>query len=125
MPRTELDQVKALRLARGFVVIRDWLPTSLALRDSTGREVDLHPVDAPADGGGYQVLGDGTTWHYAPPAHGSLGSRRVRCASAEDQLLMHQGYDPCRVAYSDVRRVSKRFGLEPPAPFGAPDEGSA
>lgn len=117
--RIELDQVKALLLARGYEVRRDWLPTSQAFRDSSGRKVDLHPVDTTADGGGEQILEDGTTWHYAPPVDGLIGCRLVRCASAEDQLLMHQGYDPRRVDYDDVRRVSERFGLTPPAPFEA------
>lgn len=120
LPRTDLDRVKALLLARGYEVIRDWLPTTLAFRDSSGREIDLHPIDTTPDGGGHQVLEDGTTWHYAPPVEGSIGGRRVRCASAEDQLLMHQGYEPRAVDYADVRRISELFGLTLPSPFDAP-----
>ena len=45
LPRADLARVTTLLLSRGYVVIRDGLPTSVALRDGSGREVDLHPVD--------------------------------------------------------------------------------
>lgn len=119
VPRTELERVGALLASRGYAVIRDWLPSTLAFRDGRGREVDLHPVDMTADGGGNQVLLDGATWHYAAPVEGSLNGRTVPCASAEDQLLMHQGYEPRPVDVADVRRIAERFGLPTPAPFDA------
>jgi hypothetical protein len=70
--------------AQGYDVIRDWLPTSIAFRDRSGREVDLHPLDPTPDGGGDQVLPDdeerGTTRH---PSKGRFevglsGARRRR-----------------------------------------------
>lgn len=64
--RTNLDEVVTALLARNFKVMRDLLPTAIALRDEQGREADLHPVDPTDDGGGDQVLGAGVTWHYAP-----------------------------------------------------------
>lgn len=79
---------------QGFELIRDWLPTSIAFRDESGREVDLHPVDPTPDGGGDQVLPEDGRWHYAPPVYGSIVGRPVRCASAQDQVLMHTGYAP-------------------------------
>jgi lincosamide nucleotidyltransferase A/C/D/E len=124
LPRRDLERVRALLLSRGYEVFRDWLPTTLAFRDSGGREVDLHPVDTTPDGGGDQILEDGSTWHYSPPADGCIRGRRVPCASAEDQLLMHQGYEPRLVDYDDVRRISERFGLTAPAPFDAPGDWS-
>ena len=48
---------------------------------------------------------------------GSVEGRTIRCASAEDQLLMHQGYEPRPVDVLDVRRIAARFGLPGPA-FG-------
>lgn len=115
IPRPELDDVRALLEGRGFAVIRDWLPTSLAFRDEQGRQVDLHPVDPTADGGGDQVLPEGT-WHYAPPAAGSIGGRAIRCAPAEDQVAMHLGYEPRGTDIEDVRRLVERFDLTmPPA----------
>lgn len=121
LPRSEVDRVRAILASRGFVVVRDWLPTSLALRDGQGREVDLHPVDLTSDGGGDQVLPDGAAWHYAPPVVGSINGRMVCCSSAEDQLLMHQGYEPRPVDFADVRRIAARFGLPVPAPFDGQD----
>lgn len=111
-----LDHLRAL----GFDVVRDWLPTSIALRDALGREVDLHPVDPTSDGGGDQRLPDGGTWRYGPPVVGTVAGRRVRCASAEEQLAMHQGYEPRAVDKDDVRRLADRFGLPLPPPYGRP-----
>jgi len=124
LARSDVPRVLSLLAARGFVVIRDWLPTSVALRDGQGREVDLHPVDLTADGGGEQTLPDGATWHYSPPTVGSIDGRSIGCASAEDQLLMHQGYEPRPVDFHDVRNIAARFGLPTPAPYDAPPEGT-
>jgi lincosamide nucleotidyltransferase A/C/D/E len=118
VPRSDLDRVRSLLVSRGFNVIRDLLPNAIAFRDDQGREVDLHPVDVTEDGGVSQVLLDGvSTWHYAPPVEGSLVGRAVRCSSAEDQLLMHQGYDARPVDVQDVRRLAEQFGLPLPEPF--------
>lgn len=119
LARSDVDRVRAMLVSRGFDVLRDWLPTTLAFRDGKGREVDLHPVDLTADGGGDQVLLDGTIWHYAAPVEGSVEGRSIRCAPAEDQFLMHQGYEPRPVDVLDVRRIAERFGLPLPDPFNA------
>jgi lincosamide nucleotidyltransferase A/C/D/E len=121
LPRSDVDRVRVMLVARGFGVVRDWLPTTLAVRDGQGREVDLHPVDLTADGGGDQILRDGATWHYAPPVGGSINGRSIRCASAEEQLLMHQGYEPRPIDYLDVRNIAERFRLPVPHPFDAAD----
>lgn len=118
--RADLDRVRELLGSRGYAVARDWLPTALAFRDTHGREVDLHPVDPTDDGGGVQVLAEGRVWRYAAPVTGTLGGRPVRCASAEDQLAMHQGYEPRPVDVVDVRRLAERFGLPRP-PVAADD----
>lgn len=119
LARPDLDRTRTLLESCGFEVIRDWLPSTLALRDQHGREVDLHPIDLTADGGGDQVLLDGGTWHYAAPVSGSIRGRAIPCSSAEDQLLMHQGYEPRPVDFEDVRRIVDRFGLPAPDPFDA------
>jgi lincosamide nucleotidyltransferase A/C/D/E len=115
VPRAEVPRVGAALEACGYAVIRDWLPTSIAFRDGFGREVDLHPVDLTPDGGGDQVLVDGTTWHYAAPVHGTIGDRAVRCAPPEDQVQMHLGYEPRPVDRADVARLCERFDLALPA----------
>lgn len=117
LPRPELDHARGVLESRGFDLLRDWLPTSIAFRDGGGREVDLHPIDLTPDGGGDQVLQDGSTFHYSPPAEGLILGRSLRCAPPEDQLLMHLGYRPRPVDVADVRRIAERFGLPVPAPF--------
>lgn len=116
--RQDLHSVTGHLHANGYEVIRDWLPTSIAFRDESGREVDLHPVDPTPDGGGVQVLpGEDGTWHYAPPVEGTIRGRAVRCAPAQDQVLMHTGYPPRAVDYQDVRRLAQRFDVSLPEPF--------
>jgi lincosamide nucleotidyltransferase A/C/D/E len=94
VPRPQGPETHARLMSRGYDVIRDWLPTTIAFRDHAGREVDLHPVDMTEDGGGDQVLQDGSTWHYAPPMEGTIDGTRDRCAPAEQQIYMHLGYEP-------------------------------
>lgn len=117
-PRSFLPGVRGVLEARGYSVLRDWLPMTIAWRDASGREVDLHPIDETPDGGGDQVLDDGSTWHYGPPATGVIEGRPVRCATAVEQLAMHQGYDPRPVDLADVRRLAARFDLPLPPGFG-------
>jgi lincosamide nucleotidyltransferase A/C/D/E len=105
-------------MRRGYGLIRDWRPTSVAFRDRAGREVDLHPVDVTADGGGDQVLQDGSAWHYSAPVEGLIAGHAVRCAPPADQLSMHFGYDPRPVDFADVRRIAERVDLPVPSPFG-------
>jgi lincosamide nucleotidyltransferase A/C/D/E len=120
--RQDVDDVMRLLNAQGYDVIRDWLPTSIAFRDRSGREVDLHPVDPTPDGGGDQVLPDDEgTWHYAPPVEGTIQGRPIRCAPSHDQVLMHTGYTPRAVDFEDVRRLARRFELPLPEPFSQGD----
>lgn len=119
--RIMLTRVDGLLRDGDFSVIRDWLPVSIAYRHHDGREVDLHPVDVTADGGGDQVFADGTRWHYGPPVVGSIGARPVRCCSAQEQLQMHQGYELREVDLADCAALAEAFGLElPPALRRAP-----
>ena len=36
LPRSEVEGVRVMLAARGYLVVRDWLPTSLAFRDGQG-----------------------------------------------------------------------------------------
>lgn len=120
--RSDLEQFTSHLYARGFQVIRDWLPTSLAFRHSSGHEVDLHPVDPTPDGGGAQVLpGDEGTWRYAPPVTGFIQGHELPCASAQDQVLMHTGYPPREIDFEDVRRIAQRFNVKLPEQIAARD----
>jgi lincosamide nucleotidyltransferase A/C/D/E len=108
--RERLPAVRALLDARGYRVLRDRLPTALAVRDTAGREVDHHPVDLEPDGGGEQVLPGGTRWRYGPPALGTVAGRAVRCASAADQVRMHDGYELRDVDRHDLRLLRRLQG---------------
>lgn len=111
-----LAQAERLLTARGFAVIRNWLPTALALRDAVGREVDLHPLETTADGGGEQVLQDGSRFHYGPPVLGRICGREVTCCSAEQQVEMHLGYTPRDRDLIDMALLRSELGVDlPPA----------
>jgi lincosamide nucleotidyltransferase A/C/D/E len=115
--RPDLASAVALLEAQGYRVTRDWLPTAIALRDASERQVDLHPVDPTPDGGGDQTLLDGSAWHYGGPVAGVIGGRRVPCCSAAEQLVMHVGYEPRPSDVHDVRLLASTYGLPFPEPY--------
>jgi lincosamide nucleotidyltransferase A/C/D/E len=100
-------------------VLRDRLPTALAVADRGGREIDLHPVAPTADGGGDQRQPDGGVFHYPPPVVGVIGERRVRCVDVRTQVLSHLGYEPTDTDRSDLRRLHERFGIAQPGPYAS------
>jgi hypothetical protein len=51
----------------------------VAVADSRGREIDLHPVRSTPDGGGDQYLPDGCSFHHPAPVIGSIDGHDVRC----------------------------------------------
>lgn len=114
----EIAAVRSVLADSGYrVVLRDWLPTALALADDNGREVDLHPITPAPDGGGDQVLPDGDTFHYPPPAEGAIGGRAVYCVDAATQVHCHLGYEPSEKDRQDMLHLHDRFGVELPDPY--------
>jgi lincosamide nucleotidyltransferase A/C/D/E len=114
----ELAAVRSLLGEAGYqTVLRDWLPTSIALADTQGREVDLHPVTPTADGGGDQPQPGGGSFHYPPPTSGVIGDRRVACVDAATQVRCHLGYPPQAKDRHDLRRLHERLGVELPTPY--------
>lgn len=110
--RDDLPAALALLEARGYRMLRDLRPTAIAFRDAAGREVDLHLVDPASDGGGEQVLANGARWRYGPPVRGVIAGRPVRCASAEDQVRMHDGYELRDVDLHDLRLLGRLVDRE-------------
>jgi lincosamide nucleotidyltransferase A/C/D/E len=106
-----LDEIPRTRrqLARaGFTtVVRDWLPTALALAADDGRSVDLHPVTRSPDGGGDQAQLGGGAFHYPPPVPGVIGGRPVRCVDVSTQLRCHTGYEPGDKDRHDVAQLRR------------------
>jgi lincosamide nucleotidyltransferase A/C/D/E len=116
--RPELPAVRSALAEDGYTtILRDWLPTALALADAAGREIDLHPVTPTPDGGGNQALADGTEFHYSPPSTGSIAGHRVACVDVETQIRCHLGYEPSTKDRDDMRRLRDRFGVALPAPY--------
>lgn len=114
----ELGAVRSLLGEVGYrTVLRDWLPTSIALADGQSREVDLHPVTPTSDGGGDQVQPGGGSFHYPPPTSGVIGGRRVACVDAATQVRCHLGYPPQAKDRHDLRRLHERLGVELPTPY--------
>jgi len=109
-----LAAVRSVLADEGFVVLRDDLPTALALRHPDGREVDLHPVVPTDDGGGDQALPDGGWWHYPPPATGRIDGREVICLSVETQVRAHASYEPDDGDRADMALLADAFGVELP-----------
>lgn len=107
----DVDRVRDALASAGFtVVVRNWLPTALAVADSGGRCVDLHPVTGPPDGGGDQALLDGGRFHYPPPVPGLIGGRVVSCVDAATQLKCHSGYELTPKDRHDLAHLRRRFG---------------
>lgn len=114
----ELGAVRSLLGEVGHrTVLRDWLPTSIALADGQGREVDLHPVTPTSDGGGDQPQLGGGSFHYPPPTSGVIGGRRVACVDAATQVRCHLGYLPQAKDRHDLRLLHERLGVELPTPY--------
>jgi lincosamide nucleotidyltransferase A/C/D/E len=107
----ELDRVREVLALAGFHrILRDWLPTALALADDRGRELDLHPVNPTPDGGGNQPLPDGTSFHYPAPVRGAITGRKVWCVDAETQVRAHTGYELTEKDHRDLDRLRDQFG---------------
>ncbi|QKW24693.1 amino acid transporter [Kitasatospora sp. NA04385] len=116
-----LDQLDAVREAlagAGFTeVLRDWLPTSLAVADGAGREIDLHPVVGSLREGGQQLLPDGQRFHYPAPVTGTIGGRPVPCVDAATQVQCHLGYEPTDKDRRDMERLHAGTGVELPPDY--------
>jgi lincosamide nucleotidyltransferase A/C/D/E len=79
----------------GFIVDEDLRPVSFTMCTHDGRKVDFHPVTWDEHGNGVQAQPNQSTWTY--PAEGFRGvgqvsGQRVRCLTAEVQILCHAGY---------------------------------
>lgn len=101
----------------GFEMLRDWLPAAIAYRQPDGREVDLHPVESTADGGGDQDLTPDPPFHYGAPSEGVIAGRRVLCVDGETQLRAHCGYVPSSKDYADVHALATHLSVDPPSPY--------
>jgi lincosamide nucleotidyltransferase A/C/D/E len=93
----------------------------VAVADSRGREIDLHPVRSTPDGGGDQYLPDGCSFHHPAPVIGSIDGHDVRCVDVETQVACHLGYEPTDKDRHDLARLRDRFGVALPAVYEEPN----
>jgi lincosamide nucleotidyltransferase A/C/D/E len=114
----ELQAVRdALTVAGYDRVVRDWLPTAIAVADRSGHEVDLRPVAAAADGGGEQTQFDGRTFHYSAPVAGTIGGQPVLCVDPATQVRGRLSQSPAAKDWHDIGLLHERFELDLPAPY--------
>src|SRR5689334_17083596 len=107
--------------AHSYAIAEDHLPTRAVLRDSHGRQVDLHPIMFDDVGDGWQARGmpNGDDCRYPASgfATGRVGDAVVGCLSAEVQLAHHSGYAPRDRDRDDMARLAERFALALPEPY--------
>jgi lincosamide nucleotidyltransferase A/C/D/E len=111
----QLDVVRDALVEAGFTkVLRDWLPSALAVADSAGREIDLHPILGSSREGGQQLLPGGERFQYPAPVTGTIGGRQVPCVDAATQVQCHLGYEPTDKDRQDMARLHAGTGVELP-----------
>ncbi|MEU8706790.1 nucleotidyltransferase family protein [Streptomyces sp. NPDC048565] len=101
----------------GYTETLDWRPARFVLSHPSGPEIDLHPLAFAADGSAVQSsLDPGEPFRYPAACFvtGTIGTTTVRCISAEQQALFHQGYEPAARDVADMRRLRDRFGIDSP-----------
>lgn len=111
----QLDGVCRVLAKAGYRrVLRDNLPTALTLVDVHDRGIDLHPIIPSGEGGGGQLLSDGSSFYYPSPSFGLIAGRQVRCIDPGTQLRSHLGYPPTVRDRIDMWRLHRRFGVAYP-----------
>jgi lincosamide nucleotidyltransferase A/C/D/E len=121
--RVRLPQAATALAAMGYVhdtAAVPGLPARYAMRDETGRQVDLHLLVVDREGNGWQQLSDGGAWGLYPVGTrvtGAVGGVEVDCISAELQRRFHLGWEWDAKAWHDMQLLHERFGLAlPPTP---------
>jgi lincosamide nucleotidyltransferase A/C/D/E len=118
----EDDSALRTALARlGFTQLRVDSPSNHVLADRSGRQVDVHLVRFAEDGTAlFEVVGDEP--YVLPPdvlVTGTIGGRKVRCISADQQMLDHaSGYVLGETDFADMRVLHDRLGTTYLPPFG-------
>ena len=105
---------------RGFELADGCPASNFVLKDSQGREVDVHPVRFDEESNGVYRMLNGEDWVY--PAAGFQGTgrvadREVRCLTPEAQMLCHTGYEPSDKDFRDMGLLRQRFGVELPEEY--------
>jgi lincosamide nucleotidyltransferase A/C/D/E len=105
--------VRALR-PLGFMPVVDTLPIGLVLAASGDRRVDVHPTTEDEAGDRIQAQRFGSRFAYPKTSvvgEGVIAGRRVRCLTADGQVLTHLGYAPDDRDRADMRALVDAFGV--------------
>ena len=111
----------AILASAGYEVVAGGAPKSFVAVDADGRQIDVHPVVFDdARGGGVYQTDDGDEWVYPSAGfigHGSVAGYRLRCLSADAQVLVHDGYELTDKDYRELYLLHERFGVELPTKY--------
>jgi lincosamide nucleotidyltransferase A/C/D/E len=108
----------------GFRLVTGEPGSNFVLRDERGREIDVHPVRFEDHGDGIYRMDNGEDWVFPAAGFtgtGRLGSRDVRCLTADVQMIDHSiGYEPGDTDFHDMRLLNARFGTRLLPPYDRP-----
>ena len=116
------DRAVAALSELGYTLYPDERPTKFVLCDERDRRVDFHTVTFDAEGGGVQVLQDGSSYRYPPDdfkARGTVGGQSRACLSVEVQMECHMRYEPDANDFHDMRVLHEHLGVELPPLFSS------
>jgi lincosamide nucleotidyltransferase A/C/D/E len=108
----------------GFALDHGAPDSNFVLRDTDGREIDVHPVRFDSDGNGIYRMENGEDWVYPAAGftgRGRIAGREVKCLTADVQMLNHAGgYEPAETDFHDMRLLNTRFGTPLLPPYRLP-----
>ena len=116
------------RLAEGgFRLDRGRLNSNFVLRDSNGREIDVHPVRFDRAGNGVYRMENGEDWIFPADGFGGvgrIGDRTVHTLTPDVQMLCHAtGYEPGATDFHDMGLLHERLGTALLGPYRAAADG--
>ena len=121
--KKDADAVVRFLESEGFRPLErdDSCPWNFVMGDGRGREVDFHVILFDRDGNGTYGPPEGGAMYPAAAlqGEGQVKGLRVRCLTAQYQVLSHTGYAVDETDYRDVRALADRFGLKIPEAFRA------
>lgn len=116
--RDDVDRLEAALAEFERLPQRDEWPSSFAIVDARGRQIDVHPLRLDDRGNGWQEQrgGQDVIWSVEDlSGRGTIKGRVIRCTSPAFEAASHSypGYDD--IDRRDHERLADRFGLERPS----------
>jgi len=120
----DVAEMRRILAGKGFRLVTGEPASNFVLRDERGREIDVHPVRFAYDGNGIYRMDNGEDWVFPAAGFagaGRLGSRAVRCLTADVQMVDHStGYEPGDTDFHDMQLLNARFGTRLLPPYDRP-----